>query len=545
MELNIYAIFALVATISNTFFALFVYTQNKKELSNRLFALFCLGFSIWTFSYFIWLLQEGVWGALFWSRFLNLGATLIPPLYLHWILSFLNLDKKRKLLIFFAYFITIIFVFLSFSSIYIKEVKPVRDFLYWPQAGLLYTIFLFVSYIGFVGYGFLELVRHYKKVDKERKIQIRYVLIATIIGFGGGATNFPLMYGISLIPPFGIFFVIFHPFFFSYAVLKHHLFNIKVIATELLLALTTVVFLIDLFLSKSFSMVLLKSGILIAILYLGISLIRSVLREIHYREEIAEAYEVEKKAREKLKELDEAKNQFIMATQHHLRTPLTSMIGYLDLIFGGTYGKVSPRIKETLRKFQASTNRLIKVVNEFLDISQFQLGKRVISLQPDISIKSIFEEIVDELQLEAKARGIYLKFQGRGKMPKIKADPGKLKLALYNVVDNGIKYTNKGGVAIKLETKGSKLRIIVKDTGAGISKEDQKTLFTKLFERGKEAKKLHGTGRGIGLYIAFHIIKAHKGKIWAESEGRNKGIGNKSKNQFKLNRGRISVLLLF
>ncbi len=248
-----------------------------------------------------------------------------------------------------------------------------------------------------------------------------------------------------------------------------------------------------------------------------------MLREIELREKIKKAYEIEKKAKEGLKKLDEAKNQFIMATQHHLRTPLTSMIGYLDLIFGGTYGKVSPRIKEALQKFQISTNRLIKVINEFLDISQFQLGKKVITLQPDVHIEPIFEEIVDELQLEAKARGIYLKLQKQAKMPGIKADPEKLKLALYNIVDNGIKYTNEGGVTIKLKVENSRLRIIVKDTGAGISKEDQKTLFTRLFERGKEAKKLHGTGRGIGLYIAFHIVKAHNGKIWVESEGRGKG----------------------
>ena len=245
--------------------------------------------------------------------------------------------------------------------------------------------------------------------------------------------------------------------------------------------------------------------------------------------EIRKAYEIEKEAHRELKRLDEAKNQFIMATQHHLRTPLTSMQGYLDLIFGGTYGKVSPRIKETLRKFQSSTNRLIKVVNEFLDISQFQLGKSVVSLQQDVRIEPIFEEIVDELQLEAKARGIYLKLQKpvlrqtQDKIPKIKADPEKLKMALYNIVDNGIKYTNKGGVTIKLKVGNSRLRIIVKDTGTGISKEDQKVLFTRLFERGKEAKRLHGTGRGIGLYIAFHIIKAHHGKIWAESKGRGKG----------------------
>ena len=113
--------------------------------------------------------------------------------------------------------------------------------------------------------------------------------------------------------------------------------------------------------------------------------------------------------------------------------------------------------------------------------------------------------------------------QKQGRILRIKADPEKLKMALYNIIDNGIKYTNKGGVTIKLKVENSRLKIIVKDTGAGISKEDRKVLFTRLFERGKEAKRLHGTGKGIGLYIAFHIIKAHKGKIWAESEGRGRG----------------------
>ena len=204
MGINIYAIFALIAGISNTLFGFFVLIKNKKEAFNQLFALLSVGFSIWTISYFVWLLQTEVETALFWSRLLNLGATLIPPFYLHWILIFLNLTKKRRWLIYFAYFITVVFVVFSFSPVYIKDVEQVREFSFWPQAGPLYTIFLFISYIGFVGYAFLELIRYYIKTKGETKRQAKYLIIATIIGFGGGATNFPLMYGISLIPPIGM-----------------------------------------------------------------------------------------------------------------------------------------------------------------------------------------------------------------------------------------------------------------------------------------------------------------------------------------------------
>lgn len=233
--------------------------------------------------------------------------------------------------------------------------------------------------------------------------------------------------------------------------------------------------------------------------------------------ELREAYR-------KLEKLDEAKNQFLMATQHHLRTPLTSMRGYLDLIFSGSYGKISPKIKGTILRFQTSTSRLIKIVNELLDISQFQLGKKVVSLQSNVEIEPIFKEILEELQFTSQTKGIYLKLEKpTEKLPTIEADPEKFKVALSNIIDNSIKYTTQGGITIKFQILDKKLRIISQDTGIGISKEDMKTLFTGVFERGEEAKKVFTTGRGIGLYISSKIIEAHNGKIWAESDGVGKG----------------------
>ena len=163
------------------------------------------------------------------------------------------------------------------------------------------------------------------------------------------------------------------------------------------------------------------------------------------------------------------------------------------------------------------------VVNEFLDISQFQLGKKVITLQPNVDVGVIFKELEEELHFEAKARNIYLKIQKPEKMLKIQADSGKLKVALFNLVDNAIKYTRKGGVTVKYQTTDNKLKIIIQDTGMGVPKEEQKDLFIRIFERGTKATKVHGTGRGIGLYITYHIIKAHQGKLWVESEGKGKG----------------------
>ena len=106
-----------------------------------------------------------------------------------------------------------------------------------------------------------------------------------------------------------------------------------------------------------------------------------------------------------------------------------------------------------------------------------------------------------------------------------------MKAALFNIVDNAIKYTEKGGVSIKIKNQISnikngenrKVMIEVRDTGIGILPEEAKKLFETQFERSEQAKKLSSVGSGIGLYLAGQIIDAHKGKVWIESEGLGKG----------------------
>jgi signal transduction histidine kinase len=130
---------------------------------------------------------------------------------------------------------------------------------------------------------------------------------------------------------------------------------------------------------------------------------------------------------------------------------------------------------------------------------------------------------MEELKFETEAKKIYIKLEKPEVVPRIVADLEKLKVALFNLVDNAIKYTSKGGVTIKLETADRKLKIIVEDTGMGLSKEEIDKLFNRIFERTKEAQKTNVTGRGIGLYITGQVVLAHNGKIWVESEGKGKG----------------------
>jgi len=534
-ELPLYnKILILLIDFIGVWLAIIVYNNNPKGKLNKIFLGMIVSMFSWVnFAYLAHLIgKHQIYLTLIFVKIAWVATPILFILLYFLVLYYLKKEKEYKILSLAILFGGVILSLLTaFTDLIIKDIEFV---------GIDLSIIYGKGMIPFLGIMFFLmcvplyfLFKEYIKSELKERVRIEYLLVGIFIFYLANIIFnivFPVAFKIVYLYWMGDYSSIVLLGFIAYAIVRRDLFGIRVILTTLLVSAIAILLALDIFVFTTELISRLYKGLtLVIFLYFGYLLIRSVLREIEYREEITKAYEVEKKAHKELKRLDDAKTQFLMASQHHLRTPLTSMIGYLDLIFGGTYGKVPVKIKQALLKFQVSTRRLIKIVNEFLDISQFQLGKEVVSLKPDIDISPILKEIIEELQLEAKARGIYLKLQKpalrqtQGKLPKIKADPEKLKVALFNIVDNGIKYTPKGGVIVRCQPSDNKLQIIVEDTGMGIPKEELKTLFTRTFERSKEAKKVYGTGRGIGLFITGHIIRAHKGKIWAESEGKDKG----------------------
>ncbi len=442
------------------------------------------------------------------------------------IIYYLNKEKRYSSLnkiIFWGGLATAIIT--GFSTLVVENIKFIGS-----DLTIVYGkwMFLFLGIVFFfMCMPLYVLFKEYIYCSTEEKIKIKYLLFGILFFYIANVIFnilFPVFLNIVRLYWIGDYSTIILLSFIAYAITRQRLFGIRIAFTATLVSLIAVLLTLDIFLfTNSLILKLYKSLVLVLFIYFGYLLIKSVLKEIEYREKIKKAYDLEKKARQELERLDKAKTQFMLATQHHLRTPLTAMIGYLDLIFGGTYGKVHPKIKKTLLKFQASTKRLNKVVNELLDVSQFQLGKKVITIQPNVDVRKILKDIITDLKFETQAKGIYLKFNIPKDLPLINADREKIKVALANIIDNAVKYTPNGGVTVNAKKTDSKILITVKDTGIGIIKSDQKNLFNRIFERGAGARTANTTGKGIGLYITFHIIKAHHGKIWAESEGKGKG----------------------
>jgi signal transduction histidine kinase len=225
MGLSFYIITHFITGLVAIVFGLSVFLKNRKKSVNRVFGLLTLSVAIWSLSYSIWLLSKDPEFALFWSRTLNLGATLIPVFYLHWIFELFK-KRKRKILLFY-YFITAIFVLFSYSNYYISGTREILQFPYWPQMNWLYFLFLVVCWITIIFYSLGLLFKRFNNTRGYQREQIKYVLLGSIIGFLGGSTNYPLMMGIDWFPPFGSPLVIAYPIIFGYAMIRHRLMDIR------------------------------------------------------------------------------------------------------------------------------------------------------------------------------------------------------------------------------------------------------------------------------------------------------------------------------
>ncbi|MBI2038332.1 MAG: HAMP domain-containing histidine kinase, partial [Candidatus Nealsonbacteria bacterium] len=223
-----------------------------------------------------------------------------------------------------------------------------------------------------------------------------------------------------------------------------------------------------------------------------------------------------------LRRLDKAKSEFISIASHQLRTPLSVIKGYISMIIEGVYGKLSEKQASPLENVYQSSERLIKLVNDLLNLSRLEAGKIEFKPEPAF-LENIVFSVAEELKINAEKKGLYMKImKPSASLPEIMIDQDKLRQVILNIIDNAIKYTQAGGITVALKQLDFWVRITVSDTGEGMAKEEMAGLF-QTFTRAHAGTRLNIEGAGIGLYVAKKFVEMHKGKIWAESQGRGKG----------------------
>jgi signal transduction histidine kinase len=191
------------------------------------------------------------------------------------------------------------------------------------------------------------------------------------------------------------------------------------------------------------------------------------------------------------------------------------------MLLAGDYNHLKPKQKEIIELNLENTGRLVRLIEALLDVPKIERGKLELLKRPT-QIEDIIMKVIQELSGQAKRKGLKLEYKASEKpLPEITVDPDKITDVLINLADNAIKYTDRGSITITTEFTDTDIIISVKDTGVGIPKDLAPKLFEK-YSRGKRAI-IQADGTGLGLYIVKQIVEAHKGRVWVESEGKDKG----------------------
>jgi signal transduction histidine kinase len=229
-----------------------------------------------------------------------------------------------------------------------------------------------------------------------------------------------------------------------------------------------------------------------------------------------------------LRHLDKAKDEFVSMASHQLRTPLTSIKGYISMMLEGDAGEINDTQKHFLDEAFMSSERMVHLINDFLNVSRIQTGKFIIDKHP-VDLSKVVGQEVSSLQESAISRNLTLIYNPPNNFPQMDIDESKIRQVIMNFVDNALYYSHPNTeINVSLVIDGSDVLFTVKDTGIGVPPEEQDQLFTK-FYRASNARKQRPDGTGVGLYLAKKVIDAHDGKVIFESS-----VGNGSTFGFRL-----------
>ena len=221
------------------------------------------------------------------------------------------------------------------------------------------------------------------------------------------------------------------------------------------------------------------------------------------------------------KRADKAKTEFVSLASHQLRTPLSAINWYTEMLLDGDAGKLTKQQKQYLLEVRESNRRMVILVGSLLNVSRIDLG--TFAITPEMcEISLVAKRVLSEIAPAIKAKSLKVEENYDKNVEKISADPQIMTIILQNLLTNAVKYTpEKGNIRISTEKQAENVLIGVKDTGYGIPKKDQGKIFEKLF-RASNVKDKETDGTGLGLYIIKSIVDQFGGKIWFVSE-ENKG----------------------
>lgn len=246
---------------------------------------------------------------------------------------------------------------------------------------------------------------------------------------------------------------------------------------------------------------------------------------ITLQQQVADATRQLRRTNAKLVALDETKDDFISMASHQLRTPLTAVKGYVSMVLEGDAGKVTPMQRRMLNQAFMSSQRMVYLIADLLNVSRLKTGKFEIERTP-VNLAQMISEEIGQLQEEAASHSIKLAYDKPNDFPTLMLDETKTRQVVMNFIDNALHYTpSNGHIEVQLHDSPHSVELKVVDDGIGVPKTEQHHLFTK-FYRAVNAQRQRPDGTGLGLFMAKKVIVAQGGAvIFSSREGKGSTFG--------------------
>lgn len=494
----------------NLYFAILVHFKSEKNTSKNIFELTIYAICGWCLSMLFYRISNS--SAEIWARLLYFFPTFIPTGFFLFGLYFPNNYVKRSVVLLILLINCLMAILTLLPGAVIKEILVPRDGEKIISFGWAYYYF-YIFYIPiFFTASYVELIVKFRRSTDVVRAQIMTILVGLLIASSVGmVTNL-------ILPTLGVFDANWAGQFFTfiwvgsatYAILKHGFLNIKVLATQLFVVIILLILLARLLTFTTPANFILDLAILVLVSIFSVLVVNSVMGEVKQKEKLEELTQ-------KLKDLDQQKNEFISMAAHELRAPMTAIKGYISMILEGDTGDIPEKARGFLADATSINDRMVRLVNNMLNVSRIEEGRMSFQFDTD-ELSRVVRTVYSQFLPEAQRKNLEYKLDiSKEIKDRVHADIDKLHEIAGNLISNAIKYTETGSVVVKLVQKDAgTIRFEVVDTGPGISSEEQGKLFQKFYRVESNVGKT--TGTGLGLYISRLMIEKFNGKIGLDSE---------------------------
>ncbi|MFA5777987.1 MAG: ATP-binding protein [Candidatus Paceibacterota bacterium] len=522
MEINIEVLLIGITIFSNLFLGFLTLLSSRRNPTNIFFFLLTFVLNIWIVINYLSYQYLNPDKAFLLAKLVLFFAILIGYFFYLFIDTFIKNRFSFRSTTIALTALAIINLFLTLNSKFFSGMLIINDS--FKPVVEPWIISFSILPVGVILYSILKLARktiQSESLDRNRLIDVLVgsgIMFLFIILFD---FVLPSFFSNTIFIPMGTLFTIPFTAFTAFAIIKYKLFNIKVIATELIIFSLWIFLLIRTLTSSSPEDQIIDGGLLITTIIIGVLLIRSVMKEVKQREKLEILTGELEDANDNLENLIKQRESLVHLITHKVKGSFTRTKVLFASMLDGTFGEISPEIKKRAAQGLEFDNGGIQTVDLVLNVANMQNGLIKYDLK-NLDFKELVEQSISEKRIPAEAKGLKLEIELEDGVYNVLGDSIWLKEAVNNLIDNSIHYTKEGKIVVELKKKDNHILLSIKDTGIGITDEDKQNLF-KEGGRGKDSVKVNVDSTGYGLFTVKLIVEAHKGRAWVESEGENKG----------------------